>query len=108
MDTGISMSLLKAIFNKHKMNLGFGGSKKIDLDIYLSETVIEDDGPFDILRWWKINTDRFPILSILARDVLVVPISTVASESTFSTGGIVLDYFRSSLTPKLVEALICS
>ena len=78
------------------------------MDIYLSEIVIEDDGPFDILRWWKINADRFPILSILARDVLIVPISTMASESAFSTGGRVLDYFKNSLTPKLVEALICS
>ena len=107
-DTGNSMSLLKVRFKKHKMNLGFGGSKKTDLDIYLSKTVIEDDGPFDILRWWKMNADRFPILSILARDVLAVPISTVASESAFSTRGRVLDCFRSSLTPKLLEALICS
>ena len=44
----------------------------------------------------------------MAHDVLAVPISTVASESAFSTGGRVLDVFRSSLTSKIVEALVCT
>ncbi|KAL8542381.1 hypothetical protein ACS0TY_003302 [Phlomoides rotata] len=44
----------------------------------------------------------------MARDILAVPISTVAPKSAFSTSGRVLDVFRSSLTPKIVEALICA
>ncbi|CAN4121086.1 unnamed protein product [Withania somnifera] len=43
----------------------------------------------------------------MARDVLAIPISSVASECAFSTGGHVLDPFRSSLTPKLVQCIIC-
>ena len=44
----------------------------------------------------------------LARDVLAVPVSTVASESMFSTGGCILDPFRSSLSPLMVQNLVCA
>ena len=57
--------------------------------------------------WWKVNEPRFPILAEMVRDVLAIPISSVASECAFSTGGRVLDPFRSSLTPKIVQSLIC-
>lgn len=49
---------------------------------------------------------KFPILSEMARDILAIPVSSVASESAFSTSGRILDQYRSSLTPYMVEALI--
>nr|XP_033514005.1 uncharacterized protein LOC104103895 [Nicotiana tomentosiformis] len=55
----------------------------------------------------KKGKKRFPILAEMARDVLAVSVSSVASECAFSTGGRLLDSFRSSLTPKLVQALVC-
>ncbi|KAL7237599.1 hypothetical protein ACSBR2_003828 [Camellia fascicularis] len=42
----------------------------------------------------------------MARDVLSVPATTVASEAAFSVGGRVIDETRASLLPDIVEALI--
>jgi len=82
--------------------------RKNELERYLNEFVVDGDDQLDILVWWKINSSRFPILSRMVRDVLATPISTIASESAFSTGGRVLDTLRSSLNPPMVEALICA
>ncbi|KAL4571005.1 hypothetical protein LXL04_017755 [Taraxacum kok-saghyz] len=89
-------------------SLSGGVEEKSELEKYLTEENMADSKGFCILMWWKINSNRFPVLSQMARDILAVPISTVASESTFSTGGRVLDSYRTSLSPKVVQALICT
>ena len=61
---------------------------------------------FDILAYWKTNL-KYPILQAIARDVLAVPVSTVASEAAFSTSGRVLNERRNRLTPKTLESLMC-
>ncbi|KAL2924051.1 putative AC transposase, partial [Bienertia sinuspersici] len=83
--------------------------RKSDLDKYLDEERDLYSGKnFDILGWWKKRQESYPTLAIMVKDVLAIPVSTVASESAFSTGGRVLDFFRSSLSPKMVEALVCA
>ena len=80
-----------------------------DIDRYLVDESINPNTPsFEVLLWWKDNASRYNILSLIARDILAIPISTVASESAFSTSGRILDSFRSSLSPKMVEALVCT
>jgi len=43
----------------------------------------------------------------IARDVLAIPVTTVASESVFSTSGRIISPHRSRLAPSMVEALMC-
>ncbi|GKA51565.1 zinc finger BED domain-containing protein RICESLEEPER 2 [Tanacetum coccineum] len=92
------------------LNLEESSFIKMDSELtrYLSEPRIRFTSDFDILEWWKINAPRFPIVSRMAKDILAIQITTVASESAFSTGGRVLDPYRTNLTYAVVEALICT
>ena len=47
------------------------------------------------------------MLSIIARDVLTVLVSTVASEAAFSACGIVVSKKRCNLSPQAIEAVVC-
>ena len=91
---------------QHHLAQEDNGECKIELDQYLLEA---SEPPcalgFDILGWWRVNSSKYKILSHVARDVMAVPVSTVASDSAFSIGGCVLDSFRSSLSPLTI--LIC-
>jgi len=44
----------------------------------------------------------------MARDLLAIPVSTVASESAFSTSGRLISPHRSRLHPTTLEALMCA
>ena len=81
---------------------------KSELDFYLEENVLPRTPDFDVLSWWKTNGVKFPTLQRVARDILAIPISTVASESAFSTSGRVVGPSRNRLHAKTLEALMCS
>ena len=84
---------------------------KSEVEVYLDEPVYIPNNSlhttFCALDWWKVNSSKFRVLSRMAADVLAIPISTVALESTFSAGGRIIDSFRASLNLDTVEALIC-
>uniref|UniRef100_A0A2P2J8B2 Uncharacterized protein MANES_01G128600 n=1 Tax=Rhizophora mucronata TaxID=61149 RepID=A0A2P2J8B2_RHIMU len=83
---------------------------KSDLDKYLEEPLFPRGPPtdFNILNWWKVHTPRYPILSMMARNILGIPMSKVTLEPSFKNGGRVLDRDGVSLQPSTVQALMCS
>ena len=57
------------------------------------------------MNWWKVNSAKYPVISIMARDILAILVSTVAFESIFNIGGKVLDQYKSSLKFETTEVL---
>ena len=79
-----------------------------ELASYLdSDTITEFDEDFNVLSWWHQHKLTYPILALLAKDVLTVPASTISSESTFSLAGRVIEERRRRLAPDMVEVLSC-
>ena len=86
-------------FLEAKQSIGYSN----EIDKYLAENCESRKGDvkFEILGWWKDNSNRYQVLSKLARDVLAILVSTVAFESAFSIGRYILDPFWSSFSPIL-------
>ncbi|KAM0855457.1 hypothetical protein ACQ4PT_049764 [Festuca glaucescens] len=104
--TSSSMPTSDSAFQTHRRNTTTKSSKS-ELRNYLEDALEDPDPKFILLDWWKVKSLRYPVLAKMARWFLTIPTSSVSSESTFSTGGRVLDDYRSSLKPVMVEASVC-
>ncbi|CAI9293329.1 unnamed protein product [Lactuca saligna] len=71
----------------------FALSQKSQLEMYLDEPRSDICEDLDVLSFWKAHQYRYPELTSMARDILSILVSTVASESAFSNGGRVLDQY---------------
>ena len=50
---------------------GPGRNEVNELDKYMAEPLLKQN-PFDILAYWKNNTDKYPILAQIARDMMAI------------------------------------
>jgi hypothetical protein len=79
-----------------------------ELTAYLdSDNVTAYKDNFDFLLWWRDHKLTYLVLCIIARDIMVVPISTVSSESCFSLTARIIEERRRRLLPEHVEMLAC-
>ncbi|KAL2922824.1 putative AC transposase, partial [Bienertia sinuspersici] len=77
-------------------------SSNIGVGEYLTYQ-FETEENFHIIEWWKNHSSKFPVLARIAKDILAIPASTIASESAFSAGRRVLDEKRSRLSSESIE-----
>ncbi|XP_019241756.1 PREDICTED: zinc finger BED domain-containing protein RICESLEEPER 2-like [Nicotiana attenuata] len=100
------------IFDEFKAfeNVSASNDGKSELDIYLEEPKLDFEKfrEMDVIMYWKNHSGKYPDLSVMARDVLSIPITTVASESAFSIGGRVLTKYRSCIHHENVQTLVAT
>ena len=86
-------------------NIGQRGRDIIsEFELYTSEKVAPRTEQFDVLGWWKHIGSKYPTLQRIAWDI---PMTTVASESAFSTRGRLLSPHCSRFRHDTLEALMC-
>jgi hypothetical protein len=55
------------------------------LDMYLEEELLPRTLELNVIDWWKVGGFKYTALRKVARDILAIHVTTVASESVFST-----------------------
>jgi hypothetical protein len=60
--------------------------------LYFQEPIVAADT--DVLSYWKENSIRFPIMSEMTKDFLIMMPTSVASECAFSLGGLTITNTR--------------
>ena len=65
------------------------------------------DDDFDILNWWHEHKLTYLVLSTIAKDIMLVPVSTTSLESCFSLTGRIIEEQRRRLSSETVEILVC-
>ena len=76
-----------------------------EIDAYLALPRADDEA--DVLKFWAGNNGRFSYISIIARELLSVPATSVPGERLFSHSGYIICKECSSLKAENAEHLIC-
>ena len=77
---------------------------KDEIVIYLEEDIISKE--IDIIDYYKVNRERFPIIYNIVKDYLAISPSSAPSKSTFSKVGDIITKKRNRLLPSIVKQLI--
>ncbi|KAJ4757075.1 Zinc finger BED domain-containing protein DAYSLEEPER [Rhynchospora pubera] len=104
-NTGSRRGLLDELRDEDDLITGYGISNELSSYTLLPPNM--EDEPIDILDYWKRHSSAYPTLAMMVRDIFAVPVSTVPSESCFSSANRILTDRRSKLGPNVFERLVC-
>ncbi|XP_024961377.1 uncharacterized protein LOC112501867 isoform X2 [Cynara cardunculus var. scolymus] len=102
-DGGSNVSFAEEIARKRRR--ASMGTATDELTQYLSEPPAPI--PTDVLEWWKVNSTRYPRLSVMARDFLAVQATSVAPEDLFCSKGDEVERQKQLLPVSSMQAILC-
>ncbi|MAD85775.1 MAG: hypothetical protein CL912_22665 [Deltaproteobacteria bacterium] len=59
------------------------------------------------LTFWLQNKEKYPVLSLIARNFLQIPATSAPSERVFSQGALIINKLRNRLAKDTFEKIIC-
>lgn len=75
-----------------------------EINSYLNTT---NDINTDPLMWWKEHENEYPVLSLIAKDYLIIQATSVAAEQAFSIAGNTITQTRNKLDPETAREILC-
>jgi hypothetical protein len=86
----------------------YASTAACDLSAYLdSDNVTAYEDEFDLLFWWRDHKLTYPMLSIMVRNIMSVPVFGGPGASCFSLTGRIIEERRQRPLPEHVEMLAC-
>ncbi|XP_028763636.1 uncharacterized protein LOC114721911 isoform X1 [Neltuma alba] len=75
----------------------------------LSQYLLEAPAPIptDVLEWWKVNSTRYPRLSVMARDFLAMQATSVVPEELFCGRGDEISKQRFCMSHDSAQSILC-
>lgn len=94
--------------NDGTTNANFSLKDKLQHELHQYKEINFDLDPqsTDIINWWKLHAEKFPLLSRAARFVFSVPASSSATENNFSIAGFIFSDRRTNMKPEKLENLL--
>ena len=77
--------------------------EETELSLYKRERCDPNVNP---LKWWNENSIKYPRLSVLARQYLSIPGTSVPSERIFSATGLLVNKLRNRISSSVVDHVI--
>ncbi|CAF1281874.1 unnamed protein product [Rotaria magnacalcarata] len=77
-----------------------------ELDKYVKINIEDIHKIPNPLHFWKLYQQKFPCLSLLARRLFSIPVTSAAVERSFSAAGIAVTEHHSSLDPQTLNDIL--